>query len=144
MTKITIAEAEALTGKSVKTLHRHTKNGTLSFSLNPQGQKVVDIVELERVYGQLKQPVETAENGTGEHLTPVENNLELVETIKQQVLDQQSHIDALQAELKDVKAEKRQLLNAVENLTLMFPKPEPTPEPKPPGIFARLASRCGL
>ena len=39
--KVTIAEAEKLTGKSIKSIYRHISQGILTCSQNAQGQKVV-------------------------------------------------------------------------------------------------------
>ena len=56
MTHLTITEAAKLIDRSEKTIYRWTKDGTLSFSHNPQGVKVIDAAELQRVCGPLKMP----------------------------------------------------------------------------------------
>jgi len=55
MTKVSISEAARLTGKPRSTLHRHIGNGTLSKESDGQGKPVLDVAELERVYGPLLQ-----------------------------------------------------------------------------------------
>ena len=64
MPYLTITEAAKLVEKSDKTLHRWTKDGTLTFSRNPQGMKVIDTAELQRVCGPLKIPT-VLPNGNG-------------------------------------------------------------------------------
>lgn len=54
MSKVTVKEAAALTGKSRETINKATKDGTLSFTLNAQNHKVIDIAELERVHPLIK------------------------------------------------------------------------------------------
>lgn len=86
MSNITIAEAaELLNGKaSLATLHRHTKSGVLSCSSNAQGNKVVDVAELERVYGPLKNGNGSHENVKQEEMRNVEN-VEVIEVLREQV-----------------------------------------------------------
>ena len=126
MAKITLSEAaELLNSKvSLATLHRHTKAGTLSCTTNPQGHKVVDVAELERVYGPLGNP---HENGNGSHenvkredMRAVENprpSAEIVEVLREQVA-------MLKSQLETANHEKQQVLRILENQTLMLPAPE--------------------
>src|SRR5690242_12492101 len=55
MPKVSISEAARLTGKSRITLHRHIDKGKLSKEIDGTGSPVIDLAELERVYGTLKQ-----------------------------------------------------------------------------------------
>lgn len=50
MSKVTVREASVLTGKSRQTINDATKDGTLSFSKNKRGHKVIDISELSREF----------------------------------------------------------------------------------------------
>ena len=52
---VSISEAARLTGKNRRTLHRHIEAGRLSVSHDGTGAPQVEIVELLRVYGPLKQ-----------------------------------------------------------------------------------------
>jgi len=54
MPKVSISEASRLVGKPRSTLHRHILKGTLSKEKDGMGKPVVDVAELERVYGSLK------------------------------------------------------------------------------------------
>jgi chromosome segregation ATPase len=54
MSKITVRQAAKLTGKSRETINTATRDGTLSYTLNAQKHKVIDISELERVYPLVK------------------------------------------------------------------------------------------
>lgn len=58
MAVVSISEAARLTGKSTKTLYRMASQGRLSVSLDENGAKTVDISELVRVFGELRQPSE--------------------------------------------------------------------------------------
>lgn len=70
MTKVSISEAARLTGKPRSTLHRHISNGTLSKESDGQGKPVVDVAELERVYGPLLQADMKQADGLRHSATP--------------------------------------------------------------------------
>ena len=55
MAKVSISEAARLTGKPRSTLHRHIKKGKVTKETDGQGNPVIDVAELERVYGKLQQ-----------------------------------------------------------------------------------------
>lgn len=54
MSQVTVRKAAQLTGKSRETINAATKDGTLSFTLNGRGHKVIDVSELERVFPLIK------------------------------------------------------------------------------------------
>ena len=56
MPKISISEASRRTGKPRSTLHRHIKTGKLSREFDELGNPIIDMSELERVYGHLLSP----------------------------------------------------------------------------------------
>jgi hypothetical protein len=56
MAKISISEASRRTGKPRSTLHRHIRTGKLSREFNELGNPIIDMSELERVYGHLLPP----------------------------------------------------------------------------------------
>ena len=73
MSKLTITESIKIIPVSESTLRRDLKSGKVSFDTDGKGRKQIDVSELTRVYGQLKQS-----NGTqppsaeaGEHAEPV-------------------------------------------------------------------------
>jgi hypothetical protein len=68
MTLLTILEASKATGKSVKTIYRHMKDGRISYSTNIDNVKVIDLSELSRVYGLSQKPNENDENLNKEYV----------------------------------------------------------------------------
>ena len=52
--KVNITQAVKLTGKSRTTLYNHLKSGKLSAEYDDVQNRLIDISELERVYGSLK------------------------------------------------------------------------------------------
>lgn len=63
--KITVREAAQLTGKSRETINTATQDGTLSFSKNASGHKVIDISELGRVFEIKNKPTEVEQTSGG-------------------------------------------------------------------------------
>ena len=64
MTQVSVAEAAQLVGRDRKTLYRSIKEGKLSATLNVTGQRQIDVTELIRVFGELRDT-----RGSGETVT---------------------------------------------------------------------------
>lgn len=62
MAQVGLTKAAELTGKAASTITRRTKhkdaNKRLGFTLNGDGEKLYDVAELERIFGQLNSPSE--------------------------------------------------------------------------------------
>lgn len=54
MTQVSVAEAARLVGRDRKSLYRAIKQGRLSATLGTSGERQIDIAELVRVYGDLR------------------------------------------------------------------------------------------
>lgn len=76
MSKLTITEAVKVIPVSESTLRRDLKSGKVSFETDAKNRKQIDVSELTRVYGQLKQPNGTPplSAGTDAHAEPVNDN----------------------------------------------------------------------
>lgn len=76
MSKLTITEAVKVIPVSESTLRRDLKSGKVSFETDAKNRKQIDISELTRVYGQLKQSAETRRGGVtpSEQTEPVNDN----------------------------------------------------------------------
>ena len=62
MSKLTVSEAVKIVPVSQATLYRDLKKGKVSFETNGKDRRLIDVSELERVYGELKIPAQS-ENG---------------------------------------------------------------------------------
>lgn len=125
--KITIAEASKLTQKSVATLHRHCNNGKLSFSKNERDEKVVDIAELERCYGQLRQPTdENQVDRDGISMSELDN-----QKLRHENDILQREIDSLKSQLSEAQEREQKLFLLTSSLTkqnevlILQPAPKP-------------------
>lgn len=138
MSKILMSEASALVPVKRAALYRHAKAGEFSTSKDTRGRMVVDIVELERYYGQLHQngngrhhetpeidgcgQVETPQNvENGQHDSPIDSQV-VIDLLKEQ-------LSAVKSELADAKDREKQLLSLLKTeqektQMLMLPKPK--------------------
>ena len=80
MSKVTIAEAVKMVDVSQTTLYRDMKEGKFSTEKDARGKKVVDIVELQRVYGNVRIPENEMENNGNSQKEAMSNNGNLPET----------------------------------------------------------------
>ena len=55
MAKVGAQRAAALTGKSKSTIQRAMKSGKISYELDHNGRRVIDVAELERAFGLIPQ-----------------------------------------------------------------------------------------
>ena len=111
--EVTMKEAEALAPVSKSTLYNDRKSGKLSVKKNSKGRTVIDIAELQRVYGDLSKVPENSNETVLEKssITPkgispnenplenpiVKNHIELIEIERrrerEQFLDQIDRLD---------------------------------------------------
>ena len=120
MSKLSIMEAVKVVPVSESTLRRDLKTGKVSFTTAKNGKKVIDVSELERVYGDLKVS-ETQMNGNDtvdilaikdNQIDDLRAQLEKSEMRETALIDEKSKLlDLLSAE----KAEKRALMPPVDD-----------------------------
>jgi hypothetical protein len=97
MTKVAAQRAADLTGRSKSTIQRAMKTGKLSFEVEPNGRRVIDVAELERAFGLLPQGEQTAQ--------PVEEVLE-TERLKSTIRVLESQLEAARDQITDLKVQR--------------------------------------
>lgn len=117
MPQISISKAARLTGKPRSTIHRHLKNGKLSKGTDGQGRPVVDVAELERVYGPLQQMDMAQSGATRQTATPEWDRPDRADLIELEALKRENALllnerDDLRRRL-DAEAEERRKLTAL-------------------------------
>lgn len=122
MAKLNITQAAHAVGKHRSTLQRHIKDGTLSVEKDGTGNPVIDVAELQRVYGH----VEIATDATPTQMRQMQqsdapqNNSEIrVLEVKLEALERER--DAARREVQEerdrhseTKAEKARLFDMLE------------------------------
>ena len=130
MPKLTVLEAEKLVSKGKSTIYNDMDTGKLSFEINARGKKVIDLSELQRVYGPLKSP-QGSENGNSNGNSNGHPEIHELDTsgknngTPDEVEFLQAHIHRLEAELeragkreaefieekRELRQERKKLLN---------------------------------
>jgi hypothetical protein len=138
MPKVSLSEAARLTGKARVTIHRHIDKGKLTKEIDGTGNPVLDVAELERVYGTLKQPdtpptVSQIQHETANNDNLLQRELELLREERERERDQfTNQIDDLrrrldaEAEARRIEGEERRKLTAI----LTDQRQQQQPEPK--------------
>ena len=141
MAQFTIAGAARAAGVGRATIQRALKAGRLSATTNEQGERVIDMAELLRVFGPLKQGEQLASSITSQLDTGGEQGLSavLVEVLREQLRKAEERE-------QQVQQEKTRLLSLLEaeqqarrdlEQKLLPPPPPPQPE-QPPRRHHRL------
>ena len=132
--KVNITQAVKLTGKSRTTLYNHLKSGKLSAEYDDVQNRSIEISELERVYGKLKNTneLDSIDNAAKNvKFTQLDSSVLLEQRIQflQEKVDfletelerersrQRIQVDVLQQQLERERGEKEKLLGIVENQT---------------------------
>ena len=154
MSKLSITEAVKVIPVSESTLRRDLKSGKISFDTDGKNRKQIDVSELARVYGQLKQSngTQPPASGTGEHAEPVNDNRQtpsmngnethqnpsltendnpkIVALLENQVADIKAQLEKADERETALITEKSKLLDLTDRLqkqneVLMLPAPKP-------------------
>ena len=136
-TTLTIKEAVAIIPVSESSLRRDIKKGKVSSEKDLQGRRLIDVAELERVYGKLKHSnaaPDMPETSVIESHTTADDTSKIIALLEGQVQD-------LKAQLERATTEIAKLLELVDRLqkqneVLMLPPPE-----KKTGFFKFLRRR---
>ena len=136
MSKITLSEALELVPVGRSKLYNDAAEGIISTEKNKQGKKVVDIAELERVYGKLRNPQEDNEtsemDGHGHPESPnghppssngsSPQSSESVQVLELQVSMLETQLSQATERERTLVTEKEQLTGRVDKLMDMLSK----------------------
>ena len=128
MSKLTLTEAVKVISVSQATLYRDLKKGKVSFETDGKGRRLIDVSELERVYGELKTP-EQSEKGsenTAETIIEKSQNVSLTNNDNQKIAMLETQVQELKDQITAEREEKTKLLDLAarlqrQNEILMLP-----------------------
>lgn len=118
MAKVGPQRAAELTGRSKSTVQRAMKAGKLSYEIDNVGRRVIDVSELERVFGLAPQGGETAVAAN------VENELEKAATIietermKMRIRMLEDQLEVAQDQIEDLKTQRDQWQKQAQQVLL--------------------------
>lgn len=110
MAKVGAQRAAELTGKSKSTIQRAMNSGKLSYELDPNGRRVIDVSELDRAFGLNQAGAST----TSTSMPSVEQELEKasamieMERMKMRVKMLEDQLQAAEGQIEDLKAQRDQ------------------------------------
>ena len=143
MTQLTVREAAQQVGVSRQTMFRKVKDGTVSATVDRNGQKQIDTAELLRVFGELQTPAEKAATGSDSprlKRAKAETGLSPAVLVELECLRlqlefkaaelamAQQRIDELRQREREATAERDRLLSMLEQSSRLLAAP-PAPVP---------------
>tara|TARA_B100001989_G_C24532147_1_gene462235 strand:+ start:25 stop:657 length:633 start_codon:yes stop_codon:yes gene_type:complete len=121
MAKVGAQRAAVLTGKSKSTIQRAMNSGKISYELDQNGRRIIDVSEIERVYGIKKQveasitvkekkPITTQQSVSVEALVEKERMSMRIKMLEQQLSTANEHIDDLKTQRDKWQKQASQML----------------------------------
>jgi chromosome segregation ATPase len=109
MAKVGAQRAADLTGRSKSTIQRAMNSGKLSYELDPNGRRVIDVSELERAFG-----LDNSSGASVSSSASVEQELEKasslleMERMKMRIQMLENQLEAAETQIDDLKAQRDQ------------------------------------
>lgn len=118
MAKVGAQRAAELTGRSKSTVQRAMKNGKLSYEIDSNDRRVVDVSELDRVFGLMPQESEARDQRAVE--AEIEKATQMMETerLKMRIRMLEDQLDVSRDQVEDLK-EQRDLWQKQAQQTLL-------------------------
>lgn len=107
MAKVGAQRAAELTDKSKSTIQRAMNSGKLSYELDPNGRRVIDVSELDRAFG-LKQATDSAGSPSVEQELEKASGLIEMERMKMRIKMLEGQLEAAEDQIDDLKAQRDQ------------------------------------
>ena len=102
-TMVTVSKAASLVGLSPPTLYNDTNSGKLPYSVNKAGRKIIDVADLEDVYG-----IEI------EELEELKQSRVIIENLNNQIKSMEDHIETLRGQLATETERNNTLLRIID------------------------------
>lgn len=130
MSQVTVSQASVLTGKSRQTINDATKDGSLSFTKNKRGHKVIDISELSRVYDIVEDIDALSKKSSNKNVeegdkpsTPKKGLEKEIASIREEILASQTRerrlmedqIELLKTSVEEARRDKENYVKLLEN-----------------------------
>lgn len=113
MAKVGAQRAGELTGRSKSTIQRAMNSGKLSFEIDGNGRRLIDVSELDRVFGLLPQGSGSGTgNGTAMQETTAQSELQRaadlleIERLKMRVRALEEQLDITREQLEDMRGQR--------------------------------------
>ena len=108
MAKVGAQRAAELTGKSKSTIQRAMNSGKLSYELDANGRRIIDVSELERAFGLENQSSGSSSNASVEQELEKAAGLIEMERMKMRIQMLEGQLQAAEGQVEDLKAQRDQ------------------------------------
>jgi hypothetical protein len=118
MAKVGTQRAAELTGRSKSTVQRAMKNGKLSYEVDANGRRIVDVAELDRAFGLMPQETEkTSSDAVEVELEKARQMLE-AERLKMRIKLLEEQLELNQVQIEDLKGQRDQWQKQAQQVLL--------------------------
>lgn len=107
MAKVGAQRAAELTGKSKSTIQRAMKSGKISYEMDNNGRRVIDVAELERAFGIVPQDSGSTADNVETELQKAKDMLEM-ERMKMRLKMLEEQVDLSNQQIEDLKQQRDQ------------------------------------
>jgi len=111
MPKFTVAELSKKYGIARTSIYDRMKNGSISYEIDDKNRKVIDLSEMQRVYGTPDSKPTSKADSTETDSTTIELYKQLIEELRQDKQDAKTREDRMYKEIEALK-------DKIDNLTL--------------------------
>lgn len=117
MAKVGAQRAAELTGKSKSTIQRAMNSGKLSFEIDNNNRRIIDVSELERVFG-LDSGSNAPSNENAEAEMKKAADMLEMERMKMRIKMLEDQLDAIKDQVEDLKAQRDQWQKQAQQVLL--------------------------
>jgi len=118
MAKVGAQRAAELTGKSKSTIQRAMKNGKISYEMDSNERRVIDVSELERAFGLVPQDSDTKDKGHVEAELEKATQMLEMERLKMKIRLLEDQLDGTRAQIEDLKEQRDQWQKQAQQVLL--------------------------
>ena len=118
MAKVGAQRAAELTGKSKSTIQSWMKNGKISFELDSHKRRVIDVAELERVFGLVPQESDMEQQKNVEAEIEKATQMLDMERLKMRVKLLEEQLDTARESIEDLKTQRDQWQKQAQQVLL--------------------------
>ncbi len=118
MAKVGAQRAAELTGKSKSTIQRAMKNGKLSYDVDSNGRRTIDVSELERAFGISPQQGATQPQETVEAELEKASNILEMERMKMRIRMLEDQLEDARTQIEDLREQREQWQKQAQQVLL--------------------------
>jgi len=118
MAKVGAQRAAELTGRSKSTIQRAMNSGKLSYEMDANNRRIIDVSELERVFGLQSAGEKKENNDSGEAEMKKAADMLEMERMKMQIKMLENQLETAEGQLEDLKEQRDQWQKQAQQVLL--------------------------